>query len=588
MSMKRLALLVGLLAAVGLAAAAYSRFVRTPAVPDIVTSPVTRGDIVESVGATGTLEAVTTVQVGTQVSGTIKQLFADFNAVVRRGQVIARLDPSLFETQIEQARANLLRSDADVERFRVAVDDAQSKLKRAEELSARGLIPQQELESAQLALRTSEAQLRSAQAAVSQARATLNQNQVNLQHTVIEAPIDGIVISRNVDVGQTVAASMQAPTLYVIAADLTKMRVNANVDEADVGRIRPGQRVRFRVDAYPVEEFVGTLSQVRLQPQVVQNVVTYNTVIDVPNPDFKLKPGMTANVNIEIAHRNAVVRVPNAALRFRPTPEMFAALGQPAPADESRGGAGRRGAEGSAGAPQVPTPRSDSRSQMSEPAQRPLAERSGPGPGDERRIPASGPRSRAGELSDGRRLAGAPADGMPDEATRRGDDDRDLRPLRETDRPQGIISEARQAASDPAADHRPGASPGTAGSSAERRSIPASTSAEAGRDMPTARWRQAQTVDALFGPLPSEESAGRAWTLANGRLEPVRLRLGISDGTFTEVIGNGLAPGTLVVTSIALPVQAGRTAGAGQSPLMGPQRGPGPAGVRNAAPGGRR
>ncbi len=164
---------------------------------------------------------------------------------------------------------------------------------------------------------------------------------MNLAHTVIESPIDGLVISRNVDVGQTVAASMSAPTLFVLAADLTKMQVLASLDESDVGRIRPGQAVRFRVDAFPTEEFIGNVTQVRLQPTTVQNVVTYQTVIDVPNPELKLKPGMTANVNIEIARRADVMRVPNTALRFRPTPEIFAALGQTPPPGATGGGRGR-------------------------------------------------------------------------------------------------------------------------------------------------------------------------------------------------------------------------------------------------------
>ena len=268
------------------------------------------------------------MQVGTQVSGTIHELYADFNSLVKKGQVLARLDPSLFQTQIEQARANLIRAQADLERLRVALDDARTKLTRAKELSARQLIPQTELETAEVNVRSAEAQIRSSEAQVTQAQASLNQNEVNLEHTVIQAPIDGLVISRNVDVGQTVAASMQAPTLFVLAADLTKMQVVANLDESDVGRIRPRQTVTFRVDAYPTDDFVGTVSQVRLQPIVQQNVVTYATVIDVPNPELKLKPGMTANVNIEIARATNVLRVPNAALRFRPTNEMYAALGQ--------------------------------------------------------------------------------------------------------------------------------------------------------------------------------------------------------------------------------------------------------------------
>ena len=188
------------------------------------------------------------------------------------------------------------------------------------------------------------ATLQSSQATVEQSQATLNQNQVNLEHTIITAPIDGIVTSRNVDVGQTVAASLQSPTLFIIAADLTKMQVNANIDEADVGRIRPGQHVTFRVDAYPTEMFDGTVVQIRLQPVVVQNVTTYGTVIDVPNRDLKLKPGMTANVKVEIARRSDVLRVPNAALRFRPPADPS----QPANAGKAAGGGGP-GAGGGAG-----------------------------------------------------------------------------------------------------------------------------------------------------------------------------------------------------------------------------------------------
>ena len=308
--------------------------------PTITTSRVTRGDLAETVAATGALQAVTTVQVGTQVSGTIQELNADFNSLVRKGQVLARLDPSLIQSQIEQAGANLIRAEADLERLRVSLDDARTKFVRAKELAEKKLIAQTELESAEVAVRSAEAQLRSQEAGVTQSQASLKQNQVNLAYTVIESPIDGLVISRNVDVGQTVAASMSAPTLFVLAADLTKMQVLASLDESDVGRIRPGQAVRFRVDAFPTDEFTGTVTQVRLQPTTVQNVVTYQTVIDVPNPGLKLKPGMTANVNIEIARRSDVLRVPNGTLRFRPTAETFTALGQTPPSTPTGGGRG--------------------------------------------------------------------------------------------------------------------------------------------------------------------------------------------------------------------------------------------------------
>ena len=286
--------------------------------PTPITTAVTRGDVVAKVDATGTLAAVTTVQVGSQMSGTIKALHADYNSEVKKGQVIAELDPSLFETQVEQARASLLKGQSDVERAKVELDDATNKAGRAQELSDQKLISRNDLETAQTTAKQADAALKSSQAQLTQMRAALNQAQVNLDHTIIRAPIDGIVISRSVDVGQTVAASLSAPTIFVIAQDLAHMQVSASIDESDIGRVASGQPVTFKVDAYPTQTFNGTVSQVRLEPKTDQNVVSYTTMIDVPNPDLKLKPGMTANVTVQIAMNENVLRVPNAALRFRP------------------------------------------------------------------------------------------------------------------------------------------------------------------------------------------------------------------------------------------------------------------------------
>ena len=333
----RLVLILLAISAVTVSVAAYYRNGDSSDAPRFLTAPVSRGDIVDRVEATGTLEAVTTVQVGTQVSGTIKTLHADYNSRVRKGQVVAELEPSLFQTQVDQARATVARLEADVERARVDVDDTQVKLRRANELWERELIAQTDLETAQANARQAEAALKGAQAQVAQSRASLSQAQVNIGHTIIRAPIDGVVISRNVDVGQTVAASMSAPTLFVIANDLSRMRVSASIDESDIGRVRAGLAVTFKVDAYPNETFAGTVSQVRLQPVTEQNVVSYVTMIDVPNPDLKLKPGMTANVTVEIARVDDVLRVPNAALRFRASPERGSRVwtigpdGQPRP-----------------------------------------------------------------------------------------------------------------------------------------------------------------------------------------------------------------------------------------------------------------
>ncbi len=303
--------------------------------PTFATEAITRGDIVNVVSATGTLQAVTMVQVGSQVSGTVEALSADFNSMVREGQVLARLDQSNFASALEQARAALVNAEAEVERLRVGREAADSALARAQELTARQLLPAADLQTAETASRSAAAQVVGAQAKLVQARAAVDAANVNLAKTVIRSPIDGVVIARNVDVGQTVAASLSAPTLFVIAADLAEMQVNASIDESDLGQIRDDQAVTFRVDAYPTETFRGTVAQVRLNPTTANNVVTYAAIIDAPNPELKLKPGMTATVTIEVARRDDVLRVPTAALRFKPSADVLASQGVTAPPGKS-------------------------------------------------------------------------------------------------------------------------------------------------------------------------------------------------------------------------------------------------------------
>jgi HlyD family secretion protein len=309
---------VGGAAALALAWFAFASTFGRSSRPALATAPVERGDITEVVGATGVLQAVTTVQVGSQVSGTIASLHADFNSRVRKGEVVARLDPALFEARVEQAKANLVSARANADRTHATAEDARQKYERARELSTQDLVPVTDLESAKATFDAAVAQDRATEAAISQSEAAVNQAQLDLSHTVITAPIDGVVLGRSVDVGQTVAASLQAPTLFVIANDLTRMQVKASIDEADIGRVHEGQEVRFRVDAHPDEEFRGTVEQVRLQPITTNNVVTYDTLISVANPDQKLMPGMTATVSVVIQEKKNVLRVPAAALRYRP------------------------------------------------------------------------------------------------------------------------------------------------------------------------------------------------------------------------------------------------------------------------------
>jgi HlyD family secretion protein len=267
------------------------------------TETATRGTIQATVTATGTVNAVTTVLVGTQVSGTIKNLYVDFNSHVKKGQLIARIDPEMFEAQVAQARAN-------VEKAAATFRDAERSFRRNQELFAKNLVPRSDLD-------TAETNFDSSRAGLEQAKAALKVAETNLRYTSILSPVDGVVISRAVDIGQTVAASFQTPTLFTIAQDLTKMQIDTNVAESDIGMVKVGQDVEFTVDAYPDTVFKGKVWQIRQAPITVQNVVTYDVVIQVNNKDLKLMPGMTANVSIIIAKRNDVVRIPNAALRFR-------------------------------------------------------------------------------------------------------------------------------------------------------------------------------------------------------------------------------------------------------------------------------
>jgi HlyD family secretion protein len=279
-------------------------WLRSEKSPKYRTAPVERGEIVATVSASGTLNAVTTVQVGSQVSGKIKNLYADFNSRVEKGQLIGRIDPDTFEAKVNQAKA-------DADNARVGVKDAKIKRDSRAALFQEGGISQEERDSAQASYDSAAARLEAALAALRAA-------QVDLDRSYIYAPVNGVVIARNVDVGQTVAASLQAPTLFLIAEDLNKMQVDTNVDEADISRIQVGQQVSFTVDAFPGEMFKGQVVQIRQAPIVQQNVVTYNVVVAVVNPDLKLKPGLTANVRILVDRRADALKIPNAALRFRP------------------------------------------------------------------------------------------------------------------------------------------------------------------------------------------------------------------------------------------------------------------------------
>jgi HlyD family secretion protein len=377
--MKKLVLIAAGLVVIAAVVVFATRGKRTSG-PQYFTAMADNGSLRNVVNATGVIQTVVTVQVGSQVSGQLEELYADFNSVVKRGQLLAKLDARNFQAQVENAEAsvagsrarvrsaeadqktqaaNLLSAKANLEAARVAKDNTATLFQRTSDLNKSGVVSRNEYdnnkanadsaqakyEQAQAAVAQVEAQSTSSAAQLEQARAQLQQTQadlerakLNLEYCKIFSPVDGVVISRNVDVGQTIAASLQSPTLFTIANDLARMQVNANIDEADIGNISEDVDVRFTVDAYPNESFKGRISEIRLNPQTVQNVVTYSVILGFENPDLKLKPGMTANITITVDQRNNVLKVPNAALRYTPAGfrrEDFRFNGAPAGPSES-------------------------------------------------------------------------------------------------------------------------------------------------------------------------------------------------------------------------------------------------------------
>lgn len=314
--MRKTALIaLALLLVAGIAISTYLR--RAPEIT-YRTARIQRGTIVSGVSATGNVSAVTTVQVGTQVSGTIHKLYVDYNSPVKKGQPIAEIDPSLFRAAVGQSRGNNLVARANLQKARVVLVDTERTMKRNSTLLKEGVISQGDFDTAETAYQSARAAVEAAQGTVAQTEGALMQARTNLNYSIIRSPVDGIVISRAVDVGQTVAASFQTPTLFTIAQDLTKMQIEVSVDEADISSIRQSQTVTFSVDSYPEQSFRGRVTQTRNAPIITQNVVTYVVLVTVDNSDLKLKPGMTANVTIEVARKASVLRLPLAALRFRP------------------------------------------------------------------------------------------------------------------------------------------------------------------------------------------------------------------------------------------------------------------------------
>jgi HlyD family secretion protein len=576
---------------------------------DYLTDKVSRGSIEVDVSATGTVQAVTTVQVGSQVSGSVAWLGADFKSRVSQGQVIAKLDPALFQAQVDTARANVMNAQAGVQAAMTDIqnqnanieaakandranaaarDDAISIAKQNEKL--RGIIPDREIEAAQNAakqavarysqatsqigqaqaqLQIAQAKLKQAQAAVSQSQAQLQQATVNLDHSIITSPIDGVVVSRSVDVGQTVAASLSAPTLFTIANDLTNMQVLASIDEADVGQVREGGKAHFTVDAFPGQTFNGDLTQVRLNAQTLQNVVTYTAVISVANPELKLMPGMTANITIPVSRRDDVLRVPNSALRFKPEltdqqqKDLQAKIDEFRKQQQSQAGNDADQQKTPAAPAEGSTPPNNAGEAKPEGRGQWRKNRNGDSSGQSGQD-RGGNRGAAGDKSKDQAAGATPAEGQR----------RRHQPAATDEKTAADQSAAGSANSDPGATHRrrgEGANAGESrkpqgaadGSKAEGKGesrgehrrdrggndgkADNSKTAPAASPSPSASGAQAQSGGGRRGGGPRQIVA--IWVLsANKTLEARIVRIGITDGRFTEIIAGDLKEGDVIVT----------------------------------------
>ena len=318
-------LILAIISGIGYGVYFYA-FREEPVEYGLTTSTITRGDIVSAVTATGELNAISVVEIGTQVSGTVQEIYVDFNSPVKAGQLIALIDPSVLRLTLSESEASLAVYQAGVKSAQASLADSERQLARNKELLARKLIARSQVDTSETDVALKKASLQEAKARVVQGKAAVERARTNLNYTRITSPVNGVVIDRQVDAGQTVAASLQAPTLFKVAEDLTRMQIETKVDEADIGSVAEGQNVTFRVDAFPDETFEGKVVQVRIAPSTSDSVVTYTVIIHVDNPDLKLKPGMTANVSIETAAAKNTLRLPVAALRFTPPEELLSTI----------------------------------------------------------------------------------------------------------------------------------------------------------------------------------------------------------------------------------------------------------------------
>jgi HlyD family secretion protein len=532
----------------------------TEEAPRYRTTAVESGDLIVSVTASGTLQPVTQVQVGTQVSGTIQSLFADFNSTVKQGEVVAQLDPASYEAHVESDKANLIRAEADVTRVQALLKQAENEARRMTDLVSTNLVTASEYDAAIANRDSLLAQVKVADATVKQQKAALAVSQVNLTYCTIKSPIDGIVVARSVDVGQTVAASLSAPTIFVIAADLEKMQVQAAVTEADIGRLKNGVPVSFNVDAYPGETFHGNVSQVRLAPTTVQNVVTYTVLVDAANPGGRLLPGMTADLVFELDRHDNVLLVPDSALRFTPEDKQEKGFGGKS-GDGTLASAGG-GSESSKHAHGGRSSKGDSKGKHDDATHADAAQKdaahadaaTGAAPADA--APAGAAPANAMHGDAGKTPVGAThAEGAVADAAHAG-------------APGAAAPDGAPAEGSPA-DGTHGGTHGTHGSHAHGES--AHDGSSAGATIAVDRADGAvETASLANEPPPAQpvEHPGRVWLSTPDGPQPVDVTVAESDGLRSAIVGGPLKEGDEIITGV-LAAPGATTATNPFAPTMG-------------------
>jgi len=539
--------------------------------PTIQYATITQGDIVEGVPATGALEPKRRYDVGSQVSGVVKAIYVDYNSIVKKDQLLAEIDPQLLQVQVQIQEANIERQKSDIANQKVQLDDQKRQFERTKSLFERGLQNQQQFEAAELAIKTRESQILSAEKSLVSANANLESARLNVSYTQIKAPADGVIVERRVDVGQTVQASMQTPSFFVLSTPLEELKLTASVDEAEIGKIRPGMEVRFTVDAYGQKPFFGQVENVRLNATNSNNVVTYPVWITVPNPNLELRPAMTATLRIILSTASNVVRVPNQALRFRPNNDIYTALGVTPPAP----GGGRN--QGPGGSPETNNNQRGEREGQNAQAgtgNTPQNARGGntqPGQQNAQNTPGGNNQNRnrqgQGGNAPGGQGASAQNGGQPGGNNQNGGRGGN-RNFQMTPEQQARFNEmmARGGGAGGrgagAGGNRGGNNQGRGG----RGQMPGAVTSTSPQS------KDATKIDEMWAPIPQVDTTGNVWVYdeAKKELNQKRLRLGVTDGTFTQLLSGDVKVGDQVLTSVILP--ASMRPAANTNPLMGGQQ----------------